>query len=84
MIFVTDRNGLQTAGRLQRLSAEGLALLVDGQERRIPSSGVGRVEKRDSLWNGILMGAPPGALIGMAGYELLSPLWSRRTPCGAC
>jgi hypothetical protein len=67
MIFVTDRNGLQTGGRLQRLSAEGLALLVDGQERMIPSSGVGRIEKRDSLWNGMLMGAVPGTLIGMAG-----------------
>ncbi len=65
-IFVTDRNGVQTGGRLLRLSPEGLALLVGGQERVMPLNGVGRVEKRDSLWNGMLIGAVPSAVVGMA------------------
>jgi hypothetical protein len=65
-IFVTDRNGVQTGGRFLRLSPEGLALLVGGQERVMPLNGVGRVEKRDSLWNGMLIGAVPSALVGMA------------------
>jgi hypothetical protein len=30
----------------------------------IPATGVGRIEKRDSLWNGMLIGAAPWALIG--------------------
>ena len=83
MIFVTDRNGVQTVGRLQRISSEGLALLVDGQERMIPSSDVGRVERRDSPWNGMLIGAVPSALLGMAsGGASCSPRCGRDIPLG--
>ena len=65
-IFVTERNGVQTPGRLLRLSSDGLAMLVGGQERVIQRNGIGRIEKRDSLWNGMLIGAVPSALFGMA------------------
>jgi hypothetical protein len=82
-IFVTDRNGGQTGGRLLRLSAEGLALLVGGQERVIPRNSIGRVEKRDSLWNGMLIGAVPSALIGMAAAGAsCSPHCGRDVPLG--
>jgi hypothetical protein len=65
-IFITDRNGVQTTGRLLHLAPEGLTLLVGGQERLIPQGGVGRIEKRDSLWNGMLIGGTVSAgLIGM-------------------
>jgi hypothetical protein len=65
-IFITDRNGVQTTGRLLHLAPEGLTLLVGGQERLIPSGGVGRIEKRDSLRNGMLIGGTVSAgLIGM-------------------
>src|SRR6185503_15188054 len=69
-IFVTDRTGVQTDGVLLRNAAGGLTLLVDGQERLIPAAGIGRVEKRDSLWNGMLIGALPGAVMGMMGAGL--------------
>jgi len=83
MVFVTDRNGVQTRGRLLGLSPEAVTLGVDGQEGTIPSSGVGRVEKRDSLWNGILIGAVPGALVGMAGAGAsCSPHCGRDVPLG--
>jgi hypothetical protein len=65
-IFITDRNGVQTTGRLLHLAPEGLTLLVGGQERLVPRGGVGRIEKRDSLWNGMLIGgAVTGGLFGM-------------------
>jgi hypothetical protein len=65
-IFVTDRTGVQTSGRLLHFAPEGLTLLVGGQERLIPTGGIGRVEKRDSLWNGMLVGGAVSAgLIGM-------------------
>ncbi len=65
-IFITDRNGVQTAGRLLNLAPEGLTLLVGAQERLIPRGGVGRIEKRDSLWNGMLTGGAVSAgLVGM-------------------
>ena len=78
-IFVTDRNGVQTGGRLLRLSPQELALLVGGQERVIPLNGIGRIEKGDSLWNGMLIGAVPSALIGGAGAVLSC---SSSTHCG--
>jgi hypothetical protein len=82
-IFVTDRTGVQTGGRVLHLSPEELTLLVDKQERVIPSSGIGRIEKRDSFWNGMLIGAVPAALIGagVAGFEC-SPHCSRDVPLG--
>jgi hypothetical protein len=83
-IFVTDRNGIQTDGVLLRKAPEGLTLLVDGQERLIPAAGVGRVEKRDSRWNGMLIGAVPGALIGMTVAGLsCSPHCGRDVPLAA-
>jgi hypothetical protein len=83
-IFVTDRNGIQTDGVLLRTAPEGLTLLVDGQERLIPAAGVGRVEKRDSRWNGALIGAVPGALMGMmAAGASCSPHCGRDVPLGA-
>jgi hypothetical protein len=70
-IFVTERNGVQTGGRLVHFSADGLTLQVDGRERVIPSTGVGRIEKRDSLWNGMLIGALPAALMGVTGAGVI-------------
>jgi hypothetical protein len=63
-IFVTDRTGAQTEGRVLRLSPQELVLLADGKEQAIPTSRIGRVEKRDALWNGMLIGAFPSALVG--------------------
>ena len=65
-IFVTDRNGVQAGGRLLRLSPEALTLLIRGREQVMPLNRIGRVERRDSLWNGMLVGAVPSALLGMA------------------
>ena len=80
-IFVTDRTGVQTDGVLLHNAADGLTLLVDGQERLIPAARVGRVEKRDSLWNGMLIGALPGAVVGMMGAGAsCSPHCSRDIP----
>ena len=83
-IFVTDRSGIQTDGVLLRTAPEGLTLLVDGQERLIPVAGIGRVEKRDSLWNGMLIGAVPGTVIGMMGAGAsCSPHCGRDVPLAA-
>ena len=83
-IFVTDRTGVQTDGRLMHISSDGLTLLVDGQERLIPSNSLGRVEKRDSRWNGMLIGAASGALIGTMGAGAsCSPNCGRDIPVAA-
>ena len=66
-IFITDREGRQTVGRFLRTSPDGIVALVAGEERTFDSAGVGRIDKRDRLWNGALIGAVPFALVGMAG-----------------
>ena len=82
-IFVTDRSGVQIGGRFLRLSSEELALLVGAQERVIPRNSIGRIERRDSLWNGMLIGAVPSALVGMAAVGAsCSPHCDRDVPVG--
>lgn len=64
-IFVTDREGRQARGRLTRLSLAAMVVLVGGQERTVEPAALGRIEKRDPLWNGALIGAVPFTLIGI-------------------
>jgi uncharacterized membrane protein len=80
-ILVTDRAGVQTEGRLLRFSPAELRLLVDGTERVIAPSGIGRIEKRDSLWNGMLIGAVPFALlVGAAAGTNCEPICGEVVP----
>lgn len=74
-IEVTDPSGRRTRGRLGQLSASSLELLVrktgpDGRETfpqaRLSEPDVQqiRLERRDSLWNGTLIGLAVSALPG--------------------
>ena len=82
-VFVTDRSGVQTEGRILAFSPQELALLVDGHKLVVPTSQIGRVEKGDSLWNGMLIGAAPFALFGGAAVGAsCSPRCSRDIPLG--
>jgi hypothetical protein len=57
-IFVTDRQGRETSGKLARLSPASLVIVVNGEEREILSATIGRIEKRgDSVRNGAWIGA---------------------------
>lgn len=57
-IFVTDRQGRETSGKLARLSPTSLVIVVNGEEREILSDTIGRIEKRgDSIRNGAWIGA---------------------------
>lgn len=76
-IDVTDAGGRKTKGRLGELSASSLELLVrktgpDGRETFVQQARLFerdvqqiRLERRDSLWNGTLIGFAPGAAIGI-------------------
>lgn len=65
-VFVTDVNGVQSQGRILRVSPSELTLLIAGKEQTVSSARLGRLEKGDSLWNGVLMGAAPFALFAGA------------------
>jgi hypothetical protein len=67
-IFLTDRTGSEINGRLLRISPDALTLAISGQERVVPATIIGRVERRDPLWNGpLIVGAylaQFGAMVG--------------------
>lgn len=64
-VWVRDTAGTVTKGSLLAFTPDALVLLVDGDEQRFERSRVRRIQKRDSLKNGALIGAVTGALIGV-------------------
>ena len=64
-IYVQNGSGTETAGQLVELSADSLVLLVNGAERRFAFTEVARIQKRDSLKNGTIIGAVVGAAMGL-------------------
>ena len=64
-VYVLDDGGVETSGKLLRLSPDSLVLLVDGAERRFEAARVTRIQRRgDSLRNGAIIGAIVGAALG--------------------
>ncbi len=63
-VYVLDRSGAETSGKLLGLNPESIVLLVDGAERRFDMANVARIQKRDSLKNGALIGAVVGLAMG--------------------
>jgi hypothetical protein len=65
-VYVLDDSGTETTGRLVRLTADSLVLLVDGAERQFEAARVRRIQKRgDSLRNGAIIAAVVGVGIGL-------------------
>jgi len=85
-IYVVDTSGEETKGRIVGLTDVALTLQVDGTRQQFAMADVARVErqKRDSVRNGVLIGAAVGALAGFTlGKSLDSPACPRRgTECG--
>jgi hypothetical protein len=64
-VYVLDDTGVETSGRLVGLTPESLVLLVGHSERRFAFEEVVRIQKRDSLKNGTIIGAAVGAAMGL-------------------
>lgn len=65
-VYVLPDEGTEVSGRLLRIDAGALVLLVEGSERRFDQSRVRRVDKRgDRLTNGAIIGAGVGAVTGL-------------------
>src|SRR5262245_54333490 len=64
-VYVTDDAGRRTEGKLLRLDADSLVMLVDGAKQRFDAERVRRIDRRgDSLKNGAWIGAALGVLFG--------------------
>jgi len=67
VVYVTDATGLSLKGKLAAASGEALLVRVAAETRRIPVRDIRRIQwqQRDSLLNGILIGAAVGAAPGV-------------------
>jgi hypothetical protein len=65
-VRVSEKSGQQTTGRIEALTPLSLRLAVKGTRHDFEQSAVTRIERRnrDSVRNGVFMGAAAGALIG--------------------
>ena len=82
-VFVTDDRGVETPGRLVRLDADAVVVLVGDEQRRFETARIVRVEKRgDSLRNGALVGAAAGVVNGVLVAGLIECPQSRRSCAG--
>lgn len=65
-VHVLPDAGAEVSGKLLRVDAGALVLLVEGSERRFKQSRVRRIDKRgDRLGNGAIIGAGVGAVSGL-------------------
>ena len=64
-LTVTDVNGQRFKGRLTRISADQLTVLGRERSRTFRVSDVDRIDKRDTILNGLGIGAAAGAVTAM-------------------
>jgi hypothetical protein len=85
-IFVTDANGSTLKGSLVQISGPSLEVRVPHEEapRRISKRDVNNVvaERRDPVWNGMLIGFATGAVPGVLMELAQSSKFDARGPVG--
>ena len=81
-VYVLDRSGIETTGKLLGLSPDTLVLLVADVERRFDRADVARIQKRDSLKNGTIIGAAVGVAMGLVAAGVSDCPGTH--PAGAC
>ena len=68
IVYVEDRAGAETRGRLLSITPIAIAIDVDGSQRTFAPADVTKIDRRgDSLKNGALIGAAIGVLTGFFG-----------------
>jgi len=64
VLYVTSHGGQETKGSLDAVSGSSLKLRIrDTAARDFAEADVSRIRERDSLWNGLLIGAATGGLM---------------------
>ncbi len=73
-VDVTDANGQRVKGRIADLGATSLGLLTGSTRRDFSEMAVSKIDRRDSLANGTLIGLGVGAAIGLVSVHSLCDL----------
>jgi hypothetical protein len=71
-VYVIEKSGVETKGKVVEVSGFALVLDVKGIQRRVDRGTIRSVQRGDSLWNGMLIGVAVGAsamLLGDPKYE---------------
>lgn len=64
-VIVTDQQGRETQGTIAEISSASLGLIVSGTRTDFSEADLDTVGRRDSRWNGTLLGLAVGATIGI-------------------
>src|SRR5262245_46002989 len=64
-LTVTDANGDRFKGRVTRVNADQLTVLGRDRSRTFSVADVTRIERRDTIWNGLGIGAAAGAVTAL-------------------
>ena len=64
-VYLLDSSGTEFSGKLLKLDPQSVVLLMEGAERRFDIADVSRIQKRDSLKNGTLIGVAVGFVMGL-------------------
>jgi hypothetical protein len=68
IVFVEEKSGTETRGRLMSITPAAIQIDVDGSSRTFAPADVAKIERRgDSLKNGALIGAAIGLFTGFIG-----------------
>jgi hypothetical protein len=81
-LYVRVRSGQEVSGKLLVLDPDRLLLLTSGGEQSLPRAEVSRIQTRDSLKNGALVGAVAGVAMGLVTGGIAD--CPGRHPGGAC
>ena len=65
-VFLTTQSGERVEGLAGQLTGEGLVVATPAGIRTVSYGELRRAEKRDSVWNGVAIGAVSGVVVGIA------------------
>jgi hypothetical protein len=74
-LFVTTAAGDRVEGVLGQVTTDGVIVATPVGVRTVRYADIGKVEKRDSVWSGVSIGAAVGLAIGV--------LWRANIDCGS-
>jgi hypothetical protein len=81
-VFVRDAEGVEVSGKLLELTPEALVLLTGDTQRRFERNDIARIQTRDGLKNGAVIGALVGVGMGLLSAGISDCPYDADNGCG--